>query len=157
MSIDIREFIKKQIELEHRIVEFSEKSVKDLQQSLVRNLILGIAKDSAKHALLLEALLAIVDKDIRLISEEDRQRISERITEHIRLEEEAIRTYTELLKYLEDPAMRLIVQYILEDEKKHHAFLISIKDSIVKQKTLSHEDLYDWIYRYALGHGGPGG
>jgi len=157
VSFDLKKFVKKQIQLERRIVEFSERSVEGLQQLLIRNLILGIARDSSKHALLLEALLAILDKDIRLISEEDRRRISESIDDHIRLEEEAIKTYSEILKYVEDPAIRLIIEYILDDEKRHHAFLISIKKKIIEPKTLSHEDLYDWIYQYALGHGGPGG
>lgn len=69
VSFDLKKFVKKQIQLERRIVEFSERSVEGLQQLLIRNLILGIARDSSKHALLLEALLAILDKDIRLEEE----------------------------------------------------------------------------------------
>ncbi len=49
-------FYKKQIELETKIIQAAEESVEDMENKIVKELILAIAIDSKKHASLLGVL-----------------------------------------------------------------------------------------------------
>ena len=120
---ELEDFLNRQIEIENKIASVSRVSVVETKNILIKNLILGIAYDSMKHALLLGALLALLRGDTSMISEEERDKLMDDIKEHIRLEEEAMQVYSELLKIVKNPSIRLILQYILEDAK-HHYFLL---------------------------------
>ncbi|TET74778.1 MAG: hypothetical protein E3J43_09345, partial [Candidatus Heimdallarchaeota archaeon] len=69
MVKDISEFLKKQIELEKRIVATADNSVKDMKNILVKEMINSISLDSKKHASMLTALLAMQKTTQPFISE----------------------------------------------------------------------------------------
>ena len=94
---ELIKFIEEQIVLEKKIVEISKKSVDDIKNVLVRELIRGITMDSKKHALLLTALKGMLEGPTPLIEEENFDVIKETIEKHIELEAKAIDTYKSLL------------------------------------------------------------
>ncbi|HIE23206.1 MAG TPA: ferritin-like domain-containing protein, partial [Candidatus Korarchaeota archaeon] len=117
---DLISFLKKQVELENMIVEEGNKSVKGIENVLVRELIRGIALDSMKHANMLEAVIALISGAKIFLTEKERDRVGSQIKRHIKLEKQAMETYSTLLTQISDEKLRLLVDYILRDEKKHH-------------------------------------
>lgn len=154
---DLISFLKKQVELENMIVEEGNNSVKGIENVLVRELIRGIALDSMKHANMLEAVIALISGAKIFLTEKERDRVGSQIKRHIKLEKQAMETYSTLLTQISDEKLRLLVDYILRDEKKHHELLLNIDRMIVEEETLKEEDVWDMVWRYSLFHGAPGG
>ena len=113
--MDQAEFFKKQIKLEKEIVEAAHNAVKDLKNRMVKELIVGIASDSTKHASLLSSLLAGLEGSNPLIDEKVTDQLKTNLEEHIRLEQHAIDTYTELLKTIEGEKEILVIKYTLSE------------------------------------------
>ncbi|MFX0183586.1 MAG: ferritin-like domain-containing protein [Candidatus Hodarchaeota archaeon] len=146
----------KQIALEERIVEAAQTTVKDMKNVMIRELILGIAMDSNKHSSLLNALVASFGST-PLISEEITDQLKKNLEDHIQLEQEAIDTYKEIWKHLDDEKEKIIIKAILNDEIRHHSLLKKIHKMIVEKETLTEQDLWDLTWKDSLFHGSPGG
>lgn len=146
MSIQERiKFYKEQVELENTIVEKAEKAVKGLENVLIRELILGIALDSKKHAGMLNALVSIHTRPTPSVAEEFGEDLKKAIAEHIELEAQAVETYQEKLKTTDNENEKLIIKAILNDEKKHHKLLLTIQKMIVDKLTLSENELWEMV------------
>ncbi|MHA2290043.1 MAG: hypothetical protein ACXABG_14760 [Promethearchaeota archaeon] len=151
------EFFKKQIQLEKDIVASAQAAVKDFKNRMVKELIEGIASDSNKHASLLNSLVAAELGSNPLIEEKVTDRLKKNLDDHIRLEQQAIDTYKELLKTIEGESETLIIKYILNDEIRHHALLKKIHKMVVEKETLTEQDLWDLTWKDSISHGSPGG
>lgn len=155
---ELIEFLEKQIEVENLIVQEAVKSTSLVRNVLIRELIRGIAVDSHKHVMLLRAVIGLLSGPTPLIEEEDRQKIGEGIKRHIKMEAEAIKVYKELAeKHEDDDKLRLVFEYLVGDERRHHALLTRIDKMIVERQTLSEEDMWDLMWKYSPFHGSPGG
>ena len=142
---EIELFIKKQISLEQAIVDAAKHSVEQVNNSLVKEIVLGISYDSLKHKSILQGLLALQTKEIdgiRLISEEDRDDLRRNMENHIKLEEQAIETYKKLLGKIKDSRMKILVESIYKDELRHHSLLKQLHEAIIKDITLTEEDIF---------------
>ncbi len=151
------EFYKNQIKLEEEIVESANTSVKDVPNIMVKELILGIAMDSNKHASLLNALIALNTGTTPLIPEETTDQLKENIAKHIKLEQKAIDTYKVFWKELDDEKEKVVVKAILNDEIRHHQLLKRLHKMIVEKEALTEQDVWDWTWKDSLFHGSPGG
>ena len=151
------EFYKNQIKLEEEIVEAANTSVKDVPNVMVKELILGIAMDSNKHASLLNALIALNTGSTPLIPEETTDQLKKNIAKHIELEQQAIDTYKAFWKELDDEKEKVVVKAILNDEIRHHQLLKRLHEMIVEKEKLSEQDIWDWTWKDSLFHGSPGG
>ncbi len=150
-------FFREQITLEKKIVELAEANANATNNVLIAELIRGIALDSRKHANLLNATITMASGPTPLIEEQQMEALGDHIKEHIQLEEEAIRTYKEQLKTVEDERMRLILQYLVIDEERHHALLTRIDKWIIQPQALTEDDLWEMFWKHAPFHGSPGG
>ena len=151
------EFYKNQIKLEEEIVESANTSVKGVPNVMVKELILGIAMDSNKHASLLNALIALNTGTTPLIPEDITDQLKENIEKHIKLEQQAIDTYKAFWKELEDEKEKVVVKAILNDEIRHHQLLKRLHKMIVEKEALTEQDVWDWTWKDSLFHGSPGG
>jgi rubrerythrin len=152
-----KEFLRKQVTLEEKIVKIAKTSVKNTKNELVRHLIEAIAIDSSKHALLLNAIIARLESKTPFIDEAKRDELGNNIKEHINLEADAIKTYGDLIPQTEDPGTKQVLEYILEDEKRHHNLLKQLYVLVIEKETLTEEDIWDLTWKDAPWHGGPGG
>ena len=123
----------------------------------MRYLIEAIAIDSNKHALLLNAIIARLMSKTPFIDEAKRDELGNNIKEHISLEGKAIKTYGELIPQTEDPGTKQVLEYILEDEKRHHELLKKLYALVIEKETLTEEDIWDLTWKDVPWHGGPGG
>ena len=145
MVKDISEFLKKQIELERRIVATADNSVKDMKNILVKEMIYSISLDSKKHESMLTALLAMQKSTQPFISETVSKELHENIKIHIELEQEAIQTYKELLEQVENEQVKMVIQTIYHDELRHHALLKKIYNVIIEKETLDEDEIWEFI------------
>ena len=145
MVKDISDFLKKQIELEKRIIATAENSVRDMKNTLVKEMINSITLDSKKHASMLTALLAMQKTTQPFISETVSKKLNENIQNHIELEQEAIQTYKELLEQVEDEQVKMVIQAIYHDELRHHALLKKIYTVIIEKETLDEDEIWEFI------------
>jgi ferritin-like protein len=151
------DFFKKQVQLEYDIVAAARAAVKDIKNLIVKELIEGIANDSNKHASLLNSLIATYEGKNPLIEEKLTDQLKENLEEHIRLEQEAIDSYKELLYKLDEGNEKLIIKYILTDEVRHHQLLKRLHKMIVERETLTEQDIWDLTWKDSISHGSPGG
>ncbi len=138
-------FYKKQIELEKKIIQAAEESVEDMENKIVKELILAIAIDSKKHASLLGVLTTMNTSSVPYISEKSLDKIAKNIKKHIELEAQAIETYKELLTKIDTDQEKMIVQTIYHDELRHHALLKRLYEIIIKNEAITEEDLWDYL------------
>lgn len=138
-------FYKKQINLENTIIEKAENAVRGMDNILIRELILGIALDSKKHAGFLNALVSMFTKPTPSVAEEFGDDLKKAIAEHIELEAQAVQTYQQKLETTEDESEKLIIRAILNDERKHHKLLTTIQKMIVEKHSLSEKELWDMV------------
>ncbi len=150
---ELVKFYKEQIELEKDIITAAEDSIRNSTNILVKELIQGITFDSNKHSSILTGLLAILEKttpSLRLISEKERDRLKETIQNHLKLEQKAINTYRKLLHVIPGTREKVLVKNILSDELRHHNQLRWLYDMIIREVTLTEEDIFEMTWKDAI-------
>ena len=140
------EYFRSQIELEEKIINAAETSANNIDNIIVREMVLGIAMDSQKHKSLLSTIIALHER-IALIDEPITDQLKQNLEEHIRLEQQAIDTYQKLLNNLDDEREKLIIRFILKDEIRHHKFLKQLHKDLVEKLTFTDEDYWDWAWK----------
>jgi rubrerythrin len=151
------EFIDKQIELENRIIKLVEENTAKLGNVFVKDLLLGIAQDSKKHATLLGSLRAAVEGPTPFISAKERDKIADGIEEHIKLEAHAVKAYGQLVENSDNEQVKTIAAMIREDEIRHHKLLHDLHKAIIEPETLTEDMLWDIMWKDSPWHGSPGG
>ena len=53
--------------------------------------------------------------------------------------------------------VKQVLQYILDDERRHHELLKKIHELIIEKETLTEQDIWDLAWKDVPWHGGPGG
>ncbi|MHA2380367.1 MAG: ferritin family protein [Candidatus Thorarchaeota archaeon] len=151
------EFIDRQIEMEFKIIKIVEENVSNLGNAFIKDLLLGVSQDSQKHAALLKSLKKAVEGPTPFISEAERDKIAKGIDKHIKMEENAVRTYQELADKSDNEQVKTIAMMIREDELRHHALLKELHKAVVEPETLTEDDIWDILWKDTPWHGSPGG
>lgn len=153
---EIISFFKEQVELEHRIIKSVTDSLKTVRNPVVKQVLKAIALDSQKHAGIYTAAMSISAVTPALTDKEYRE--LERITaKHIKDEEKAISTLDQIMPKLEDQKVKLLLEAIASDERKHHELLKKVVDLIVKKEAITEEDWWEILWKNVPFHGAPGG
>jgi len=151
------EFIDKQIEMEFSIIKIVEENVSQLGNAFIKDLLLGVSQDSQKHAALLKSLKKAVEGPTPFISETERDKIAKGIDKHIKMEENAVKTYQELADRSDNEQVKTIAMMIREDELRHHALLKELHKAVVEPETLTEDDIWDILWKDTPWKGSPGG
>ncbi|TFG26347.1 hypothetical protein EU527_19820 [Candidatus Thorarchaeota archaeon] len=151
------EFIDKQIALEMKIIEIVKENVEQLGNAFVKDLLIGISTDSKKHAALLTSLRKAVEGPTPFISEKERDKIAKGIEAHIKMEEQAVETYSDLAKRSDNEQVKTIAMMIREDEIRHHALLKELHKAVIEPETLTEDMIWDTMWKDTPWHGSPGG
>ena len=77
--------------------------------------------------------------------------------EHIRLEVELIERISEIIPNIENEKIKLLLNAILLDEKRHHELLKKVLEILVRGETITEEDWWDVLWKNVPFHGAPGG
>ncbi|TFG34573.1 hypothetical protein EU527_02855 [Candidatus Thorarchaeota archaeon] len=150
-------FIDKQIALELKIIEIVKENVDQLGNAFVKDLLIGISTDSQKHAALLTSLKKAVEGPTPFISEKERDKIASGIAVHILMEEQAVKTYSQLAEESDNEQVKTIAMMIREDEIRHHALLKELHKVVIEPETLTEDMIWDAMWKDTPWHGSPGG
>ncbi|MEM1531023.1 MAG: ferritin-like domain-containing protein [Candidatus Bathyarchaeia archaeon] len=157
MRSNLVRFIEEQIKVEKEIVDSLNRGIADISNPAVRETLRGISFDSMKHSEMYLAALELLTKTPQAITQEQLDRQRELIEKHIRIEVSLIKRISEMLPSVEDEKVKLLLNAILDDERRHHELLKKVLEVLVKGETITEEDWWNIIWRSVPFHGAPGG
>lgn len=127
----LREWIK--IE-EDAINKLSEKE--KLSKNVVANLLLHeIIIDSTSHINMLEAIIDVINGKVD--TKATIEVSLEEIRDHIRMEEKALDFAKKTIEKINNKAVKLLLQHIIEDEERHHEILEKLAKNFLKATSKS--------------------
>jgi len=151
------EFLKKQIDVENEIVDSLSDALRDIKNPPVKGVLRGISLDSVKHAEMYDAAVKLLTSVPQALSQEHLDKQRSLVEKHIRVEAELIKKISDLLPSVENEKIRLLLNAILADEKRHHELLKQVLEIIVHGETITEEDWWDILWKNVPFHGAPGG
>ena len=154
---DLIGFMKKQIEVENDIVASLNSALTEIKNLPVKGVLKGISLDSVKHAETYAAAIKLLTTTSQALTQEQLDRQTKLVEKHIRMEEELIQKLDKVLPVVEDDKVKLLLNAILSDEKRHHELLKMVLEILVRGETITEEDWWDMLWKNVPFHGAPGG
>jgi rubrerythrin len=148
---------KNQIKIERTIVDSVKKGLVEIQNPAVKGVLKGISLDSLKHAEMYSSAINLLTTVPQALTEENLDKQRELVEKHIRLEAEIIQKLTEAIPSIQNNKVKLLLNAILSDEKRHHALLKKVLEILVKGETITDKEWWDVIWENVPFHGTPGG
>lgn len=130
----LTELIKKQIEIERENVKQVNETEKKVDNAAAKLSLLEIRLDSQKHAGILSGILEVLTKvqssetlwEHRISSYIDPFVVKKELRNHEEREAKMIKHVEEEIKQTKDEGLKLLLQHVLDDERKHHEILRAI-------------------------------
>jgi rubrerythrin len=154
---NLLEFIKSQIEIEKKIVESINKALVGVNNPPVKGVLRGISLDSVKHAEMYEAAYSLLTQTSTALAQEDLDKQRGIVEKHIQMEADLIQKIELMVPSVEDKKVKLLLNAILTDEKRHHALLKMVLEIIVHGETITEDDWWKMLWEDVPFHGAPGG
>jgi len=128
------ELIRKQIEIERENVRQVNETEKKVDNAAAKLSLLEIRLDSQKHADILNGILEVLRGvppsktlwEYRIESYIDPFVVKRELESHIKREDEMLDHVEEEIKQTKDEGLKLLLQHIADDERKHHDILEAI-------------------------------
>ena len=137
------ELIKTQIEVEKENIRQVNATEKKIDNAAAKMSLLEIRVDSQKHADILKGILEFLSKtpsaeniwEHRLSGYVDPFVVKNELESHEKRESRAIELVQNEIKHTKDEGLKLLLQNILDDEKKHHKMLGTIVRNLPKMES----------------------
>jgi rubrerythrin len=149
--------MKKQIEVENEIVKSLKTALVEIKNPPVKGVLKGISLDSVKHAETYAAAIKLLTSTSQALTQEHLDRQTKLVEKHIRMEEELIQKLDKVMPDVEDAKVKLLLNAILSDERRHHELLKIVLEILVRGETITEEDWWDMLWKNVPFHGAPGG
>ena len=150
-------FMKKQIEIENQIVDSLNNALVEIQNPSVRGVLKGISLDSVKHAELYASAIKLLTSTPQALKQEHLDKQRKLVEKHIAMEAELIEKLNKTVPTVENSKVKLLLEAILSDEKRHHELLKTVLEIIVQGETITENDWWDILWKNVPFHGAPGG
>lgn len=150
-------FLKAQIEIENEIVDSLNSALIEVKNPPVKGVLKGISLDSVKHAEMYAAATELLIGVAQALTQEHLDKQKALVEKHIRMEAELIKKISKVLPTVENEKVKLLLNAILEDEKRHHALLKIVLEILVRGETITEEDWWELLWKNVPFHGAPGG
>ncbi len=154
---ELTKFLKEQIKIEHKIVKSLNQSLEDVGNLAVKGVLKGISLDSEKHAHMYTSAFNLLTDVQPALTQQNLDEQRRLVEEHIKLEVELIKKISEKIPSVEDKKVKLLLEVILMDERRHHQLLKQVLEILVQGETITDEAWWDFIWKSAPFHGAPGG
>lgn len=154
---DLVRFLKDQIKVENKIVDSLNKSLPEIGNPTVKGVLKGISLDSVKHAELYASAVVLMTSVSKALTQENLDKQKDLVERHIQMEAELIRKISDMLPSVKDSKVKLLLNAILVDEKRHHGLLKQVLEILVKGETITEADWWDILWKDVPFHGAPGG
>jgi hypothetical protein len=150
-------FMKEQIKVENEIVDSLNNALVDVKNPPVRGVLKGISLDSVKHAEMYAAATELLTSVSQALTQEHLDKQKALVEKHIRMEAELIKKISRALPSVENEKVKLLLNAILADEKRHHELLKMVLEILVRGETITEADWWDLLWKNVPFHGAPGG
>jgi rubrerythrin len=150
-------FLKEQIEVENEIVGSLNEALVEVENPAVKGTLKGISLDSVKHAEMYASAVNLLTKVPKALTQEHLDKQRELVEKHIQLELRLIERISEKLPRVKNEKVKLLLNAILSDEKRHHELLKAVLKILVKGETITDEEWFDVVWKSVPFHGAPGG
>ncbi|MDH5754876.1 MAG: hypothetical protein OEY95_06725 [Candidatus Bathyarchaeota archaeon] len=150
-------FLKEQIKIENKIVDSLDMSLGEIGNPAVKGVLKGISLDSVKHAEMYTSAINLLTSIPQALTQEQLDKQRELVEKHIRMEAELIGKIGKVLSSIENEKVKLLLNAILMDEKRHHQLLKEVLEILVRGETITEEDWWDVLWKNVPFHGAPGG
>ena len=150
-------FLREQIKIENKIVDSLNSSLLEIGNPAVKGVLRGISLDSVKHAEMYASAINLLTSVPQALSQENLDKQRELVEKHISLEAELIKKISKTIPSIENKKVKLLLNAILADEKRHHGLLKSVLEILVRGETITEEDWWDVLWKNVPFHGAPGG
>jgi len=154
---ELIEFMKAQIQIENQIVDSMNNALIGVKNPPVRGVLKGISLDSVKHAEMYASAVELLTGVSQALSQETLDKQKAVVEKHIQMEAELIQKINQALPSVENDKVRLLLNAILEDEKRHHQLLKMVLEILVRGETITEDDWWDILWKNVPFHGAPGG
>ena len=154
---ELTNFLKKQIKIENKIVKSLKGSLGEIKNPAVRGVLKGISLDSVKHAEMYASAVNLLTSVQPALTQAHLDEQRELVEKHILLEAELIEKISKTMPGIENKKVKLLLNAILMDEKRHHRLLKRILEILVGGETITEEDWWDILWKNVPFHGSPGG
>lgn len=133
------------------------KSLTDIGNLTIKGVLRGISLDSVKHAEMYDSAVKLLTSVPQALTQENLDQQKKLVEKHIELEAELIEKISNALPTVENKKVKLLLNAILADEKRHHELLKEILEILVKGETITEADWWDVLWKNVPFHGSPGG
>ena len=157
VSKELVSFLKEQIKIENRIVDSINGALGDIGNPSVKGVLKGISLDSVKHAEMYDAAVTLLTSVSKALSQEQLDKQRELVEKHIRMEAELIKRIGKITPDIENEKVKLLLNAILMDERRHHELLKKVLEILVRGETITEGDWWDVLWKNVPFHGAPGG
>ena len=154
---ELIKFMKAQIQIENQIVDSLNNALIGVKNPPVRGVLKGISLDSVKHAEMYASAVELLTSVPQALSQETLDKQKAVVEKHIQMEAELIQKINQAIPSVENDKVRLLLNAILEDEKRHHQLLKMVLEILVRGETITEDDWWDILWKNVPFHGAPGG
>jgi len=149
--------MKEQIQVENEIVDSLNNALVGMKNPPVKGVLKGISLDSVKHAEMYASAVELLTGVSQALTQEKLDKQKAVVEKHIRMEAELIQKINKVIPNIENEKVKLLVNAILEDEKRHHRLLNMVLEILVRGETITDDDWWDLLWKNVPFHGAPGG
>jgi rubrerythrin len=154
---ELVDLFKNQIKIEQTIVDSVKEGLTEIKNPAVKGVLNGISLDSLKHAQMYSSAITLLTSVPQALTEGNLDKQKELVKKHIELEVEVIQKLHEIIPLVQNEKVKLLLNAILEDEKRHHTLLQKVLNILIKGETITDKDWWDVIWENVPFHGTPGG
>jgi rubrerythrin len=154
---ELVKFLKEQVKVENKIVESLNKSLPEIGNPTVKGVLKGVSLDSVKHAEMYASAVMLMTTVSKALTQENLDKQKDLVEKHIQMEAELIKKIGNVLPSVKDSKVKLLLNAILADEKRHHGLLKQVLEILVKGETITEADWWDVLWKDVPFHGAPGG
>jgi rubrerythrin len=154
---ELVDLFKNQIKIEQTIVDSVKEGLTEIKNPAVKGVLNGISLDSLKHAQMYSSAITLLTCVPQALTEGNLDKQEELVKKHIQLEVKVIQKLREIIPSVQNEKVKLLLNAILEDEKRHHDLLQKVLNILIKGETITDKDWWDVMWENVPFHGTPGG
>ncbi len=149
---DVIELLKEQKKIELSHAETLGKSMKELKHPMVHVVLESIIQDSMKHAAIAQALIDVDAGMVPMKLDIDMGpavTLHQNIKQHVRVEENMIKTLGEINALVKDDRVKSFLDYWVAEEKRHHKMLSELSN-LIDRDSVSLDEYVDLFQKYMI-------
>jgi rubrerythrin len=151
------DLFKNQIKIEQTIVDSVKEGLVEIENQAVKGILAGISLDSLKHAEMYSSAISLLTSVPQALTEKNLDKQRELVKKHIQLEELVIQKLREIIPSVQNEKVKLLLNAILSDERRHHTLLQRVLEILVKGETITDKEWWNIMWENVPFHGAPGG